>query len=261
MQSNKCALNCGREYASKCERDAKRCGSCCDCAGHSRRSKRKGPASGGRSVQARAARTTESAELHALNDICEWLRTTQDVDWIHRGATTASARRRQVVREILLARRPQHLQEFPAGAPGALLELVPAPFVERLTAFMALRLDTPAYAEAATAAPEATSSIQVPPPPPRLPSPKWIMRGSAASSSGGPRPSGAVVNPESHRPRSHVLPAPPLPPATPALPGSMTSSAEDPRSQVDEHSESSETDADQQDPQDCLLYTSPSPRD
>ena len=123
---------CPSDAADRCLRAAgdKRCGNCCDCRGHNRRSRRAGPGSGGRSATARPHREDLQSAFRVLQEACTWL-TAECVGELEAyNLRTPSAIRRNVFRAV----RTKLLQEKMASdEPGEeLLELLPFLMQERV---------------------------------------------------------------------------------------------------------------------------------
>ena len=133
MHRTLCATpGCRGDAADRCLRAAgdKRCGNCCDCRGHNRRSRRAGPGSGGRSATARAHREDLQSAFRVLQEACTWLTAKCVGELEAYNLRTPTAIRRAVYRAVRmkLLREESHTAE-----PGVeLLELLPFLMQERV---------------------------------------------------------------------------------------------------------------------------------
>ena len=133
MPRTLCATpGCPGDAADRCLRAAgdKRCGNCCDCGGHNRRSRRAGPGSGGRSATARAHREHMQSAFGVLQEACSWLTAKCVGELEAYNLRTPTAIRRAVYRAVRmkLLREKSHTAE-----PGVeLLELLPFLMQERV---------------------------------------------------------------------------------------------------------------------------------
>ena len=133
MLRTRCATSgCPGNAAGACQRaeEDKRCGNCCNCPGHNRRSRRWGPHAGNRSAIARVHRDRMQSAFGVLQEACDWLTEKCLGELEAYNLRTPTSIRKAVYRAVRL----KLLQEpSDAAEPGLeLLELLPFLLQERV---------------------------------------------------------------------------------------------------------------------------------